>query len=199
MMLTELTTTPAAALPIQMLKDHLRLGTGFADDGFQDGLVESHLRAAIGAIEARIGKALLTRRMQLRVEDWRRAGDQPFPVAPVAEIVSVTLKDGFGGSVPVDPAQYRLVPDMHRPRMMAAGSALPVVASQGWAEVVFDAGFGAAWSAVPKDLGQAVMILAADYYEHRHEAGSREAAMPFGVVNLIDRWRTVRVLGGGAA
>ena len=30
MMLTELTTVSGAALPVQGLKDHLRLGTGFA-------------------------------------------------------------------------------------------------------------------------------------------------------------------------
>nr|HRK43751.1 hypothetical protein [Gemmobacter sp.] len=51
MMLIEQTTVPVAALPVQILKDHLRLGTGFADEGMQDGLVESHLRAAIAAID----------------------------------------------------------------------------------------------------------------------------------------------------
>ena len=199
MMLTELTTVAVSALPLAVLRGQLRLGTGFADDTFQDALLESHLRAAIAAIEARIGKALVTRRMKLRLQDWRGAGDQPFPVAPVASVVSVTLFDGFGGSVAVDAARYRLVPDMHRPRLVTSGSALPAVASGGWVEVVFDAGFGAVWDAVPPDLGQAVIVLASEYYEHRHDAGAREGGLPFGVVSLIDRWRTVRVLGGGAA
>ena len=35
MMLTEQTAVPAAALPVQALKDHLRLGSGFADAGLQ--------------------------------------------------------------------------------------------------------------------------------------------------------------------
>ncbi len=199
MMLTEVTVVGASALPVQGLKDHLRLGTGFADDGFQDALVERHLRAAIAAIEARIGKALLTRRFRLVLEDWRRAGDQPLPLAPVGAVVSVTMLDGFGGSMVVAADRYRLVPDMHRPRLVSTGTALPVVASGGRIEVLFEAGFGVAWSAVPVDLGQAVMLLAAEYYEHRHEAGLAAAGLPFGVVSLIDRWRTVRVLGGGAA
>ena len=59
MMLIEQTGVPTAALPVQEFKDHLRLGTGFADDTVQDALVEAYLRAALAAIEGRIGKALL--------------------------------------------------------------------------------------------------------------------------------------------
>jgi len=73
------------------------------------------------------------------------------------------------------------------------------VPSDGRVEVVFDAGFGVAWAAVPADLAQAVLLLAAEFYERRHEAGLRASGLPFGVVTLIERWRTVRVLGGGAA
>ncbi len=61
MMLVEQTTVPGAALPVAEFKDHLRLGTGFADDGVQDGVLEAYLRAAMAAIEARTGKILLTR------------------------------------------------------------------------------------------------------------------------------------------
>ena len=52
---------------------------------------------------------------------------------------------------------------------------------------------------LPVDLAQAVMLLAAEYYEHRHDAGVRSGGLPFDVVTLIERWRTVRVLGGGGA
>ncbi len=200
MMLTETGVVAAGVLPVAAFKDHLRLGTGFADDGFQDALVETYLRAAIAAIEGRIGKALLIRQFRLALEDWRRADDQPFPIAPVATVVSVTVFDGLGGSMLIAPDRYRLVPDMHRPHLVASGTALPVVPTGGRVEVIFEAGFGAAWSLVPRDLGQAVMLLAAEYHERRHDVGAGgTAGLPFGVVSLIDRWRTVRVLGGGAA
>lgn len=198
-MLIEQTTVPGAALPVQALKDHLRLGTGFADDGMQDALVESFLRAAVAVIEGRIGKVLIARRFLLSLEDWRSGSEQALPVAPVSAIVSVTLVDAAGGAAVVDPGRYRLVPDTHRPKLAAAGILLPLVPVEGRAEVVFDAGFGADWAAVPADLAQAVMLLAAEYYERRHDAGVRTGGLPFGVVTLIERWRTVRVLGGGAA
>ncbi|MGB8815147.1 MAG: hypothetical protein WCC57_18355 [Paracoccaceae bacterium] len=199
MMLIEQTTVPDAALPVQAMKDHLRLGTGFADDGMQDGLIVSYLRAAMAAIEGRIGKVLIARRFKWSLEDWRNGAEQALPVAPVSAVVSVTLVDGAAVSTVVDPARYRLVQDTHRPKLAAAAAMLPLVPVSGRVEVVFDAGFGAAWAAVPADLAQAVMLLAAEYYERRHDAGVREGGLPFGVVALIERWRTVRVLGGGAA
>ena len=199
MILTEQTTVPTLALPIAAFKTHLRLGTGFADDTLQDGLLESTLRAAMAAIEGRIGKALIARRFRWTLQDWRSGSEQALPVAPVTAVLSVTLIDAGGVAVVVDPARYKLVQDTHRPKLVAAGSALPLVPMAGRAEVVFDAGFGAAWGSVPADLAQAVLLLAAEYYEHRSETGVRDGGLPFGVVTLIERWRTVRVLGGGTA
>ena len=199
MILTEAATVPTLALPIAAFKTHLRLGTGFADDTLQDGLIESTLRAAIAMIEARIGKMLIARRFLWKIEDWRTGSEQALPVAPVTAIVSLTLVDAGDVASLVDPARYKLVQDTHRPKIVATGSALPLVPMAGRAEVVFDAGFGAVWAAVPADLAQAVLLLAAEYYENRHETGMRDGGLPFGVVTLIERWRTVRVLGGGAA
>lgn len=199
MMLTEVTGVAAQALPVQALKDHLRLGSGFSDDGMQDGLIEAYLRAAMAAIEARIGKVLLARRLKLVLADWRQAGEQALPVAPVTALVSVVLVDVNEVAVAVAMDRYRLVQDMHRPKLVAAGVLLPNVPTDGRAEVVFDAGFGAVWAAVPADLAQAVLLLAAEYYENRHDLGQRVAGVPLAVQALIERWRTVRVLGGGAA
>lgn len=197
-MLIEQTTVPASALPIVALKEHLRLGTGFADDGVQDGLLEAYLRAAIAAIEGRIGKALLARVFSWSVTGWREAREQALPIAPVTAIQAVTLVDRGGVETVVDAGRYRLVKDAHRPRLMAVGPALPGIPPDGTAEVVFEAGFGPGWADIPADLAQAVLLLAAQYHERRHEGGPAEGTMPFGVMALIERWRTVRVLGGGA-
>lgn len=199
MMLTELTTVSLAALPIQGFKDHLRLGSGFTDNGLQDGLLERHLRAAIAAIEGRIGKTLLTKRLKLTLNDWRGRDEQPLPVAPVTALVSVALIDAADVIIVLDPARYRLIADQQRPKLRGLGLSLPTVPNDGRAEVVFDAGFGPVWADIPPDLAQAVLLLAAEYYEIRHEVDARVAGLPFAVQTLIERWRNVRVLGGGAA
>ncbi|MCT8329228.1 head-tail connector protein [Albidovulum sediminis] len=198
MMLSELNPVALAALPVAAFKDHLRLGTGFADDGTEDALAEAYLRAALAAIEARTGKAILARDFRLELTDWRDDWAQALPVAPVSAVASVTLRDAAGGTETVAPARYALERDLHRPRLKGAGGYLPGVPAGGTVEVVFTAGFGPAWADVPPDLAQAVFLLAAEYHEHRHEAGGGRA-MPYGIAALIERWRNVRVLGGGGA
>ena len=196
MMLSEVTAVPQAVLPVAEFKDHLRLGTGFADDGAQDALVASYLRAALAAIEGRIGKALLARDFLWSVTGWRWPDAQAFPVSPVSAVIAVTTRDRAGVADVIDPARYRLEEDLHRPRLVATGALLPGIPVGGKVEIVFTGGFGPAWADVPVDLAQAVFLLAADYHENRHESGMG-SAMPFGVMALIERWRTVRVLGGG--
>ncbi|MBP9183943.1 MAG: hypothetical protein KBF78_12480 [Fuscovulum sp.] len=196
MMLTEVTAVPQAALPVDALKDHLRLGAGFPLPTGQDALLESYLRAAMAAIEGRIAKALIRRRFRWTLEDWRDPSEVPLPIAPVSAVVSVKLVDEVGGETVLPGTSWRLVSDLHRPKLAGNGSVLPPVPSDGQAVIEFDAGFGPAWGDVPADLQQAVLLLAAEYYEHRHDDGSAGAGLPFGVVTLLERWRQIRILGG---
>lgn len=196
MMLIEETQVPAEALPVQEFKDHLRLGTGFAGTGARDGYLETLLRAALAAVEGRTGKALFTRRFRWSVTCWRSADAQALPVAPVAEVLSVEMRGRDGVAEPVDPGRYRLERDSQRPRLRATAAALPAVPTGGSAEIVMEAGFGPVWEDIPADLRQAVLLIAAGYFERRHEEGAEPGALPFGVMALIERWRTVRGFGG---
>lgn len=195
MMLNEMTAVPGTALPVAEFRDHLRLGTGFADLGAEDAALLSYLRAAIAAIEGRTAKALISRGFRLALTVWRWGDMQTLPIAPVSAVTALRLVDAAGVETPVA-AGWRLVPDMARPRIEALGAALPAIPSGGRVEIDFTAGFGASWSALPVDLAQAVFLLAAQYYELRHDGAAEGGAMPFGVMALIERWRTVRVLGG---
>ncbi len=196
MMLTELTSVPTEALPVEALKDHLRMGSGFDLPPDQDALMASHLRAAMAAIEGRIAKALIERRFRWTVESWRDGAEVALPLAPASAIVSVTLVDAGGDLTVLPPTSWRLISDLHRPRLAGKGIALPPVPTDGTAMVEFDAGFGPDWDDVPADLQQAVLLLAAEFYEHRHDDGASTPGLPFGVVALIERWRQVRILGG---
>ncbi len=198
MMLVELTAPALEALPVAGLRAHLRLGTGFdmPEEAAETAALAGFLRAAIATIEARTGKVLLARQFRLRLEDWRDPSGQPLPLAPVNAIERVEIDDGAGQVSVVDPATWRLVPDVQRPVLAPKDTAwLPVVPQGGFVTITFSAGFGLVWDAVPPDLGQAVLLLAARYHEDRTFEGS-QAAMPFGVSALIERWRSVRVLGG---
>ncbi len=198
MMLIEETTVPTGALPVAVFKEHLRLGSGFADDGLQDALLEGFLRSALAAIEARTGKALIEREFSWTVTRWRGAAEQPLPIGPVNAIVQVAVVDRSGVETVVSNDVYQLMPDMQRPVLVALGAALPTIPHGGSAKIGMVAGFGPDWSDLPADLAQAVLLLAAHYYEYRHEVQYDGGCMPFGVSALIERYRTLRLLGGGA-
>jgi uncharacterized phiE125 gp8 family phage protein len=198
-MLVEETSVPSLALPVTQFKDHLRLGTGFPDDAIQDPILESFLRSAIAAIEARTSKALIERSFSYTISDWRDPLDQLLPVAPVTALVSVKLFDANDVPTVLDPGSYWLVRDTQQPRVRFAGSARPSVPNGGSGEITFVAGFGPNWSDIPADLAQAVFLLAAHYYEHRQAAGAADAGLPFGVSALIQRFRSLRIFAGRGA
>jgi uncharacterized phiE125 gp8 family phage protein len=196
MMLMEQTQMATAALPVAEFRDHMRLGTGFDDDGVQDGALETFLRVAIAAVEGRTGKVLISRDFLYTLRAWRDLGAQVLPVAPVTAINSFVIVDRTGAETTIDAAKYMLEQDMQRPRLVSTGFVLPQIPVAGEARIAFTAGFATRWGDLPADLAQAVFLLAAHYYEHRHETAVGEALMPFGVRTLLERYRTLRLFGG---
>lgn len=201
MLLVEETAPAQGALPVAALKSHLRMGSGFeaVEDPTEDAALAGFLRAAIATVEARTGKVLLTRVFRMRLEDWRDPAGQPLPLAPALSVETVEMTDRTGAVTPVPPAQWRLIPDNQRPVLAPVGPALPPVPMDGAVTVRFTAGFGTGWDKVPGDLAQAVLMLAARYYEDRGFDGGQNLALPHGVGALIERWRAVRTLGGRGA
>ncbi len=199
MILTELSAPPAAAVPVRAFAEHLRLGSGFADDGSQDAVLELYLRAAMAAIEARLGRALLARPFVWTVSRWRDPASQALPLAPVVSVEAITLIGADGVETAVEPDQWSVLRDAQRPRLVGRfGRSLPRIPRGGHAELRFTAGFGEAWEAVPADLRQAVLMLAAHFYENRSEAGTVAGSMPFGVLVLLEAYKATRIGGSWA-
>ena len=193
MMLVEETQVPEAALPVDALKDHLLLGSGFVESDLQDPVLVSFLRAALAAIEGRTGKALITRGFLLTLEGWTVAEGQWLPVAPVQTITEVATVDAYGAATVLDAAAYRLQNDAFVPRLRPVAQCLPGVPRGGSIEIRFEAGFGPGFEDVPGDLRQAVLMLAAHYYEFRNDTSLSQGCMPFGVTSLVARYRPVRL------
>ncbi|MEL6645112.1 MAG: hypothetical protein AAFQ79_14360 [Pseudomonadota bacterium] len=191
MILVEQAGVDASALPVAAFRDHLRLGRGFADDGLQDDVLEGQLRAALAAIEARTGKAVLQRSFTLRLSAWSGLAREILPVAPIVAVTGFSVIDSEGVAEIVDAGRYRLVEDQHRPSIDAVGFVLPVIPVGGFAEVTFTAGLSAAWEGVPSGLRQAVLMLAAHFYETR---GGGDG-YPADVQALIAPYRDVRLFG----
>jgi uncharacterized phiE125 gp8 family phage protein len=198
-MLIEETGVAEADLPLEPFKAHLRMGSGFGTETVQEPVLASFLRAAIAAIEARTSKALISRLFTMTVQEWADPQAQALPVGPVRQILSVTVVARDAMETVIEPQRYWLVRDMQTPLLKPSGAMLPFIPPQGSVEVLFEAGLGESWDAVPADLQQAVLMLAAHYYEYRHETRLGDGCMPFGVSSLIERYRPLRIGLGARA
>lgn len=195
MMMVELTSVPAAALPVSALSDHLRLSSGFADDGSQDTQLEWCLRSAMAAIEARIGKALIARQFALTLTAWHASESHGLPIAPVSQIVSLTITARDGDETEIGAERYGLRADVHRPRVEATSGQLPALAVGATAEVVMVAGYGPNWADMPADLQLAMLGLAAEFY---NLDAATPQPMPANILALIEPYRQIRLRGGAA-
>jgi uncharacterized phiE125 gp8 family phage protein len=191
MILTE--TAPAAVTPVTLseFSAHLRLAHGFPDDGAEDALLDLYLRNATAAVEARTGRALVRRGFVLRLSAWNRDGHAVLPVGPVETISRIQLVRG-AEAIDIAAGTWAVEPGSGRQRVTGRqGGALPTIPEGYVAELAFDAGFGPGAADVPGDLRQAVLLLAADYYERRSD--EREPGMPMAVRALLEPWRPVRI------
>ncbi|MGR3542435.1 MAG: head-tail connector protein [Hasllibacter sp.] len=177
----ELMPVPVADLPLEALRDHLRMGRGFADDAVQEGVLEEALRGALAAVEGRIGRALIRRGFWMVCG----AGEVRLPLGPDAAVDAVNL---VGGAAKVPAEGWALRRDGDEARVTGIAG----VARGGHAEVLFTAGFGA-WDDVPKDLAFAAIALAAAFHDHR----GAHAPWPDAARALLAPWRRLRI--GGAA
>jgi len=187
------TELPVSALPLAEFRAHLRLGTGFAEDSLQDSVLEGFLRAALAAVEGRCSKVLIAREFTWRFPEWRDGQAQALPSAPVTAVSAVRLLDVDDVPTEVAASSYRLEKDAHFPVLRATGTCLPAPVSGGQVEIVATVGFAEDWSDVPADLKQAVLMLAAHYYEYRNDTALSGGCIPFGVTSLIARYRPVRI------
>jgi len=193
MMMVELTSVASAVLPVDELADHLRLAQGFADDGNLDSQLESCLRAALSAIEARVGKALFQRRFALSLNAWQSDVSHVLPIAPVQAIESVKIVSRAGIETLVDAARFTLRPDAQRPMIAAVAGSLPNPAQGGGIEIEFVAGYAADWVGLPADLRQAVLIQAAQFYG---QDSATDTGIAFAVSVLLEPYRAIRLRGG---
>lgn len=192
MILTELSSIQSGDLPFYEFKNHLRLGTGFSDDTLQDPLLEAYLRAAISAIESKIGQALLSRSFKWQVMAWQSDERQGLPMRPISQILSVEISDDAGASEALSPDSYRLIHDLYGGAIAPIANSFPTLKQNSSIEIDFIAGFGPNWADIPADLAQAVLLLSAHFYENR-SASQSQAMMPMAVLSLIEAYRPIRL------
>lgn len=198
MMIVETSSIDTSLLPTAELALLLRLPSGFADDDDVTEQLESCLSASVATIEARTGKAIVRRGFSWTIHHWHGRDAQVLPVAPVRGITELRVVAGNGDVTLVDPGRYDLRADTHRPAIVARAGGLPVLGQSGSrAEIDFEAGYGAIWEDVPGDLQQAVLALAAQFFDRPSQVDRVGTAsdLPARIGLLIEPYRGLGLRG----
>lgn len=194
MMMVELNSSPVEDLPMEAFASHLRLAEGFGELPGQAQKLEWCLRAAIAALEARLGKLFLERDFIVRTNKWSANDKLTFSSAPVKSIDLVKIVRSGAEETVINPDRYTLQQDAHRPALVSRTSALPMLGVDASAEVTVRAGYSGTWDAVPAALRQATFILAETFFD-REPGEERSHELPCAVCLLVEPFRDIRLRG----
>ncbi|MGV8996393.1 MAG: head-tail connector protein [Parvibaculaceae bacterium] len=166
---------------------HLRL-----DATDENDLLNAFLVAARVALEARTRRAFVTQSWRLILDAWPQ-GPVFLPVAPVSAVTSVTLNDADGPRV-VAATAYDIVLAGDRPRLSSLTAWPAPTRRIGGIYIDVTAGYGEA-ADVPAPLRQAIVMLAAHWFEHREPVSIGDGAdeLPLTVSALIAPYRRLHL------
>lgn len=175
-------------LSLAEAKAHLRLET--AED---DALVAALVAAARGALEAALGRALVTQTWRLWRDGWPLAPALPLPRPPLVAVAEIATVDRDGAEHVVAAGDYLVDPHAEPGRVIFRTRTAPVALREAnGLRIDFTAGYGDA-AAVPMALRQAVRLLVAHFYERREPAEQGDARLPAAVAALLAPYRIHRL------
>ncbi len=164
-------TVAPAALPVTLaeLKAHLRISWDS-----EDTALGIYLAAAIERVEQLTWRALINQTWQLTLPSFplwsSRDSKRIFlPMPRLVSVTSIEYLDPRGDEQELEAESYWLSTSSEPGAIVAANGFWPATLD-GYPEAVtitFVAGFGSAASNVPNELRAAILLAAADLFEHR--------------------------------
>ena len=187
-MIPLLITAPATEpLSLQEAKSWLRV-----DATDEDMLIQSLIVSARLAVEAATRRLLITQQWRLLLDGWPEELTLPLPLAPVRQVVRITIADAAGGSVTAQASQYRLDGSLDCARLVfTAPLPTPGVSVSG-ITIDVTVGYGEA-AAVPEPLRLAMRHLIALWFANRGDGDVGKGVLPPAVQALLAPYRIRRL------
>ena len=173
-------------------KAYLKLDT---DD--EDALVTTLITAARLHVEGTTARALIAQSWRLVLDDWPPAGLVRLPVAPLQSLTAITAYDINGDPVTLS-TEGVLWDAQAAPSLLylpaGFGDAVILRPFQG-VEIDYVAGYGADPAEVPATLRQALLLLAAYWFENRDAVvlAGTGSVVPSGFDQIVGAYRSIRL------
>jgi uncharacterized phiE125 gp8 family phage protein len=196
--------TPPAVEPVALSDAKLHLKVDTSDD---DALITSLITAARARAEWHTGRAFITQSWRMWLDCWPGArGDDRLPPAlsatppspaviplpPLQSVASITTYAMDDSATVMNTSQYQVDTASSPGRIaLKVGVTPPVnLRALNAIAIAFNAGYGNAASDVPDAIKRAILMIVADLYANRGDAGIETSAAalaalaPYRILNL---------------
>lgn len=188
--MTPLALTPPAAEPVTLAEAKLYLRL---DQNEEDALLSTLITAARLMVEAASGRMLVEQAWRIVLDRWPSNGEIRLPLSPILSVTQARVYDVMGAPQTVAASALKLDRQADPPVIRIVGEVPEIGRSRSAIEIDILAGFGAA-GAVPALLRQAVLLLAARWFEQRGDVVGRDAAtLPAEIMALVAPFRRARL------
>lgn len=189
--MTPIALEPPASEPVSLAEARLFLRL---DQNDEDDLLATLVTAARLMIEAAAGRCLVDQQWRIVLDRWPPSGEIRLPLSPVSQILAARVYDLLGQAQSVAATALALDGQADPPSIRLEGEVPEAGRPRGAIEIDVVAGYGATPDAVPAPLRQAVLRLAARWFEQRGDVASRDAqALPVEIMALTAPYRRVRL------
>jgi len=178
------TTNPASfPISLQQVKAWTRI-----DDAASDAELLGLIQAATNRAETIMNRPIIQREYTLTLDNLPQ--EICLQEVKAQSVTSITYLDMDGASQLLAADQYRvdLGGSYKRGRIVPDyGVSWPSVRSVSeTVTVIYQAGFGADWNAVPADIQQAIAYLTGHYYDNRDIVGDKTESVPETAVQILE-------------
>lgn len=188
--MSQILTTPPTVEPVSLSEAKAHLRVTHSDD---DTYISTLINSARSIVEQFCGLALLQQSWSVFRDDWPTQGIFNLPLAPIISITDLLIYGEDDVAATLDPAHYFLDGASKPCRLvLRGGRSVPTPGRRAnGIELKLVAGFGAAATAVPNQIKQALLIIIADWYASRGDVDA--GALPLSARSLLAPYRTVRL------
>lgn len=165
------------------------------DGSEEDTLLSSLLVAARIHIEQTFGLALINQEWSYFLNEWPASHELRVPRSPVQSVSALRVYDSRNVATTVDAADYYAVVSPRSIRLEGRSGAVwpnPGRRTNG-VEIAFGAGFGAEAYEIPEPIRQAILVLAAWWFDEQIPAAGHTLSAPPAVLALLSPYREFRL------
>ena len=181
---------PPSAEPVSLSEAKAWLRYDGSDD---DDLIRALCVAARMIVEAETRRSLMPQTWRLVLDRWPRGNTIALVVAPLMSIAAVRVHDPSNVAQSLPASSWQIVGSPDDAQLVFA--TMPVSLGRDHAGIEIDVIAGYASAAdVPQPLRQAILMLAARWYEHRgDDAVLSNASLPVAAAALVAPFRRLRL------